>query len=64
MAETVGAMIIGDHQALNEISDLAAAGELGGPAELGDWLGEATYDALNAPEVSLFAGLPENLRPE
>lgn len=45
--ETVGALITGDDDALNNISEAAAAGKLGPVAEFGDWLGGKVYDIFN-----------------
>ncbi|MCB9105668.1 MAG: WXG100 family type VII secretion target [Anaerolineales bacterium] len=42
--ETVGALVTGDDQALNKISEAAGSGKLGPVAEFGDWLGGAIYD--------------------
>lgn len=43
-ADSIGAMVTGDSRRLNQLSDLAAGGKLGKPAQFGDWLGGKIYD--------------------
>ena len=45
--ETIGALVTGDDDALNKISQAAGSGKLGPLAEFGDWLGGEIYDIVN-----------------
>jgi hypothetical protein len=37
-------LVTGDSRRLNQLSDMAAGGKLGKPAQFGDWLGGKIYD--------------------
>jgi len=43
-ADSIGALVTGDSRRLNQLSDMAAGGKLGKPAQFGDWLGGKIYD--------------------